>query len=138
MSNNNAIVRCPHGDTCGACTLLGRPLVAQLKGKRDTLWAALDRHANLVGIEPLPCLASPLVEGYRNRAKMATELKRGRPAEVGYFRSSSRSIVDAPDCRVLVPEVLATTRSLRMLFSRPAHSSLPLPGMFPYAAAGVT
>ena len=32
---------------------------------------------------------------------------------LGYFRSGSREIVDAPDCRVLIPDVLDTTRRIR-------------------------
>ena len=126
MATDKALVQCPHGDTCGACALLGRTGASQHKGKRDALWASLDRHPALAGIEPLPCLASPLAEGYRNRAKMAVHATAGKPARVGYFRSSSRSIVDAPDCKVLVPEILETTRQLRALFSRPAFASFPV------------
>jgi 23S rRNA (uracil1939-C5)-methyltransferase len=44
---------------------------------------------------------------------MAVGLSRHRGPMVGYFRRGTREIVDAPDCRVLVPELLETTRLLR-------------------------
>jgi tRNA/tmRNA/rRNA uracil-C5-methylase (TrmA/RlmC/RlmD family) len=34
---------------------------------------------------------------------------------LGYFRAGTREIVDAPDCRVIAPELLETTRRIRAL-----------------------
>jgi tRNA/tmRNA/rRNA uracil-C5-methylase (TrmA/RlmC/RlmD family) len=44
---------------------------------------------------------------------MAVGLARRGGVRLGYFRASTREIVDAPDCRVLVPELLDTTRQIR-------------------------
>ncbi len=104
---------CPHGEVCGACAHLGVDYAAQLRRKRDVLRRALGKHASLRGVRPLPCLASPAVAGYRNRAKMAVGLSRHGGATVGYYRAGTREIVDTPDCRVLAPALLETSRRLR-------------------------
>jgi 23S rRNA (uracil1939-C5)-methyltransferase len=65
----------------------------------------------------LPTLASPQIEGYRSRAKMAISTDRERRSMLGYFQRNSREVVDAPHCGVLVPELLETTRSLRKLLN---------------------
>jgi 23S rRNA (uracil1939-C5)-methyltransferase len=65
----------------------------------------------------LPTLASPQIEGYRNRAKMAISTDRDRRSSLGYFQRRSREVVDAPDCGVLIPELLETTRRFRELLN---------------------
>ena len=62
-------------------------------------------------------VASPRQQGYRNRAKMAVA-RRGESVALGYFEPRSRTVVDAPDCRVLIPELLETTRALRQIAQR--------------------
>jgi 23S rRNA (uracil1939-C5)-methyltransferase len=49
---------------------------------------------------------------------MAVGLSRDGSATVGYFRHGTREIVDAPECGVLVPELLETTRRIRDLLTR--------------------
>jgi 23S rRNA (uracil1939-C5)-methyltransferase len=44
---------------------------------------------------------------------MAIGMSRHGGIRIGYFRAGSREVVNAPDCRVLVPEVLETTRQIR-------------------------
>ncbi len=109
---NDTLVRCPHSEDCGACALLGVEYADQLQRKRHLLAHALGKHPSLRRVRPLACVPSPGVEGYRNRAKMAIGLSR-RGLRMGYFRTGSREIVDAPDCRVLVPDLLDTTRRIR-------------------------
>jgi 23S rRNA (uracil1939-C5)-methyltransferase len=108
-----SLVSCPHGTECGACSYLDVDSVEQLRLKRELLRRELLTYRRLRGIDVLPCLPSPLLSGYRNRAKMAVGFSRKGGTRVGYFRSGTREIVDAPDCRVLVPELLETTRRLR-------------------------
>lgn len=74
---------------------------------------ALGRELRIDHRRILPTLPSPLVEGYRNRVKMAISTNRDRSVRLGYFRRGTREVVDAPDCGVLVPELLETTRQLR-------------------------
>ena len=112
MTDATDVIQCTHGEECGACALLGASYDSQLRRKRELLDQALAKHPNLRQIRALPCVPSPLQDGYRNRAKMAVGLSR-RGVRMGYFRSGTREVVDAPDCRVLVPELLDTTRRIR-------------------------
>jgi 23S rRNA (uracil1939-C5)-methyltransferase len=49
---------------------------------------------------------------------MAVGFSRRGGVRLGYFRAGTREIVDAPDCRVVVPELLETSRRLRTLLAR--------------------
>ncbi len=115
--HRTAAIDCPHGEACGACALLGVDYPAQLERKRRRLGEALERYRTLAEDQLLPCLESPRVEKYRNRAKMAVGLSKGRQVRLGYFRSGTREITDATDCRVLIPEILETSRALRGLLA---------------------
>jgi tRNA/tmRNA/rRNA uracil-C5-methylase (TrmA/RlmC/RlmD family) len=48
---------------------------------------------------------------------MAVGFSRHGGVRLGYFRARTREIVDAPDCRVVVPEILETSRRLRRLLA---------------------
>jgi 23S rRNA (uracil1939-C5)-methyltransferase len=121
------VVTCPHARTCGACALLDWRYARELEAKRTALVEALQERPRLARVPVLPTLASPLIRGYRNRAKMAVGGGRhGEPVELGYFRAGTRRLVDAPDCQVIVPELLQTTRALRRLWSR---ESSRIPGL---------
>ena len=111
------LLDCPHGTECGACGLLDVSYAEQLRRKRDALGKELLRYEPLRNATLLDCLPSPATAGYRNRAKMAVGISRGGDVKVGYFRMGSREIVDAPDCRVLVSELLSTTRRLRVFLA---------------------
>ena len=108
---------CPHRVECGACSLLREPYGKQLESKRQWLMEAIAKKSRFNKDKILPTLASPQFEGYRNRAKMAISTDRDRHSALGYFQRSSREVVDAPDCVVLVPELLETTRRLRGLLN---------------------
>jgi len=110
-------VDCPHRRECGACSLLLVPYGEQLERKRRRLLEALERALRLDRRRVLPTLPSPHITGYRNRAKMAISSDRARRSKLGYFQRRSREVVDAPDCGVLVPELLETTRRLRELLN---------------------
>ena len=113
MEDFTTSIDCNHGEECGACSLLGSVYGDQVRDKREILSRALARHPGLREVRPLPCLPSPLVVGYRNRAKMAIGMSARGSLRVGYFRAGTREIVNAPDCRVLIPELLETTRRIR-------------------------
>ncbi|RLE30184.1 MAG: 23S rRNA (uracil(1939)-C(5))-methyltransferase RlmD [Acidobacteria bacterium] len=116
-------VDCPHRAPCGACSLLCQPYGEQLESKRRRLTDALGRSVRFTPRQILPTLPSPDIEGYRTRAKMAISTDRDRRSVLGYFQRRSREVVDAPDCGVLVPELLETTRALRRLL----NSSISIP-----------
>jgi len=115
-------IDCPHGEACGACDLLGMRYTSQLGRKRRALGEALKQYRTLGKAKLLSCLESPLVESYRNRAKMAVGISKDRSVRLGYFRSGTREITDAPDCQVLIPEVLETSRAVRRLLRTSIHS----------------
>ena len=108
-------IECPHAEDCGACGLLGRDYAEQLASKTQHLVDHLQRQKGLGRVEVLDCLPSPQLASYRNRAKMAVGISKYHPPKIGYFRAGSREITDAPSCRVLVREVLETSRDLREL-----------------------
>lgn len=110
-------VDCPVRKTCGACSLLQVPYGEQLERKRVALEQALGRSLPLAPGQLLETLPSPQIVGYRNRAKMTISSDRDQRWSLGYFQRKSRDVVDAPDCGVLVPELLATTRALRRLMN---------------------
>lgn len=117
MADATTPVSCIHDADCGACVLLGTGYTAQLGQKREILVEAIRKQSLLRGVKPLPCLPSPLVDSYRNRAKMAVGIS-PKETRLGYFRTGTREIVDAPECRVLVPELLETTGRIRRFLQR--------------------
>jgi 23S rRNA (uracil1939-C5)-methyltransferase len=112
-----ARLSCPHGEACGACGFLGVPYGEQLRRKRELLGKTLGRYERLRGAKLLETVPSPRVSGYRNRARMAVGLSRHHETRLGYFQAGTREIVDAPDCRVLLPRLFDTTRRIRKFLS---------------------
>jgi len=110
-------VDCRHRVECGACSLLREHYGKQLESKRQWLMEAISKKSRFKKDKILPTLGSPQIEGYRNRAKMAISTDRDRRSALGYFQRGSREVVDAPECGVLVPELLETTHSLRRLLN---------------------
>ncbi len=110
-------VDCPHRVACGACSFLLQPYGAQLERKRQRLFDVLGETLRLDRRQVLPTVPSPRVQGYRNRAKMTISSDRERTSSLGYFQRKSRTVVDAPDCGVLIPELLETTRQFRRLLN---------------------
>jgi 23S rRNA (uracil1939-C5)-methyltransferase len=97
--------------------MLGMSYAEQLQRKRELLGGALRRYSSLQGARLLDTLPSPEGARYRNRARMAVGLSRHGGATLGYFRAGTREIVDAPECGVLLPELLETTRCIRKLLT---------------------
>jgi len=116
-STDDRIVDCPHREECGACSFLRQRYGIQLERKRHRLHDVLAETLRLDRRQVLPTVPSPRVEGYRNRAKMTISTDRKRKSALGYFQRKSRMVVDAPDCGVLIPELLETTRHLRRLLN---------------------
>ena len=116
-TTDDRTVDCPHREACGACSFLGQRYFIQLERKRQRLFDVLGETLRLDKRQVLPSVPSPRVEGYRNRAKMTISSDRERKSALGYFQRKSRTVVDAPDCGVLVPELLETTRRFRRLLN---------------------
>ena len=120
-ANPDQTVDCPHRVDCGACSLLRQPYKAQLESKKRWLVDALGKKLRYDRRQILPTLPSPQIEGYRSRAKMTISTDRERRSALGYFQRRSRNVVDAPNCGVLVPELLETTHHLRSLLNSSAR-----------------
>ena len=118
--SDDRIADCPHGVDCGACSFLRQPYGAQLERKRNRLIDVLRETLRLNPRQVPQPVPSPLVTGYRNRAKMTISTNKERQSALGYFQRQSRTVVDAPDCTVLVPELLDTTRQIRRLLNTSA------------------
>jgi 23S rRNA (uracil1939-C5)-methyltransferase len=116
-TTDDRTVDCPHREACGACSFLGQRYFIQLERKRQRLFDVLGETIRVDKRQILPTVPSPKVEGYRNRAKMTISSDRERVSSLGYFQRKSRTVVDAPDCGVLVPELLETTRRFRRLLN---------------------
>jgi 23S rRNA (uracil-5-)-methyltransferase RumA len=117
MTDSSDLWTCPHQEECGACGLLGSGYTGQLEGKRELLDRELRRYESLKSARVLDTIPSPQGVGYRNRARMAVGLTRLGGVKLGYYRAGTREIVDAPECGVLVPELLETTRRIRKLLA---------------------
>ena len=120
----NRTVDCRHRAACGACSLLRVPYSEQLERKRKSLSDALEGKVRFAPRQLLGTLPSPQIEGYRNRAKMTVSSDRSHRWSLGYLKRRSREVVDAPECGVLVPELLTTTRQLRRLMNQGDRFSL--------------
>ena len=84
---------------CGGCSLRHIKYGAELFEK--TGWVR--DHIQRIGgfdIEPLPCIASPKVEEYRNKAiYQAGKNEKGEPI-FGFYRRKSHEVIDCKNCRL--------------------------------------
>lgn len=103
--------------------MIGAGRIDQLRRKRGTVGHAMRRYRSLRDVRLLETLPSPVGSGYRNRARMAVGLSRHGGVVLGYFRAGTREIIDAPECGVLVPEILDTTRRIRSFLN--ARQDIP-------------
>lgn len=96
---------CPHAGACGGCTVQHLGGAAYARWKTGLLAEAL-RRAGFADTPIAPLV--PAAPASRRRAELAL----GGGA-VGFHRRASRAVVDAPDCRVLDPAILAVAAELR-------------------------
>ncbi|MBO7359069.1 MAG: 23S rRNA (uracil(1939)-C(5))-methyltransferase RlmD [Clostridia bacterium] len=84
---------CPYYASCGGCACLHAEYAHTLELKRQNVLAALNRIGGL-GLETIvPCLPSPLTEGYRNKAEFAVENGRA-----GFRREGEKRVTDIDHC----------------------------------------
>lgn len=98
---------CPHVGPCGGCSVQHLGADAYRRWKTGLLADSL-RRAGFTDtpIDPLV----PAAPATRRRADLAL-----RASAVGFHERASRRVVDAPDCRVLDPAILAVAQHLRGL-----------------------
>jgi 23S rRNA (uracil1939-C5)-methyltransferase len=121
----DARVACDIAKTCGGCALIDRAYGEQLEEKRARTAAALGRYPALSGVAVAPAAASPQIEGYRTRAKLACS-RAGGALSIGLYRPGTHDVTDNPQCPVLDETVRAVANAARRVFSRPPFDALGL------------
>ena len=94
---------CPVSERCGGCVYRHLSYEAELRAKRQKVIDAVTRigglSADLVG----DIIASPVVDGYRNKAMIPIGLSRDGEVVMGYYSRHSHRIVSCADCRLSPP-----------------------------------
>ena len=92
---------CPYFGECGGCQWQQVRYETQLAAKEKNLQDALHRIGKLTGYELLPILRSPQEHHYRRRLRLHVDENKS----VGFYRSSSHSIIEVDTCLIADPEV---------------------------------
>ncbi|NLQ18234.1 23S rRNA (uracil(1939)-C(5))-methyltransferase RlmD [Marinomonas sp. M1K-6] len=103
---------CEHFSTCGGCSYQHLADEKQLSSKADWLRGQL-RH--LISTQTLECLSDKST-GYRRRARIAIEVKKGQ-VMFGFRSKASSDIVSIDRCVVLTNSLQTTFRSLKQALS---------------------
>lgn len=109
-STDRVAPACPyHGhdvDTCGGCPWQFVNYQAQLSAKQSRVQSQLERIGVKYGVKTI--IASPITEGYRNRAQLKTD-----GSVLGFVAAKTNQIVDIDDCVVLDTANRKILRTLR-------------------------
>ena len=118
---------CPHFPACGGCSFRHISYEEELEAKRQRVEDALRRIGGVdVRVEEI--LASPEVEGYRNKSQFPVS-PQGR---AGFYRARSHDVVPALDCRLQSPQANAAARAVEEYlreFSVPAYDERTCKGL---------
>lgn len=110
--SGSEVLHCPIAAQCGGCAWIGSPYASQLERKRDVVSRALAVHPSLASVSVEPCIGAPAVAAYRNRAKLAVGVEKGR-VRLGLYARGSNRITDLGPCRVQRPAIQAAIEPLR-------------------------
>jgi 23S rRNA (uracil1939-C5)-methyltransferase len=102
---------CPHVATCGGCDWMHLAVAAQEEGHAAIVRSAV---AHATGLDDLPRIVShpaPSPLGYRTRARLFAQARRGR-VEVGYRSPGSRDLAPIKACAVLDPAIAGLVTEL--------------------------
>lgn len=98
---------CPVSNQCGGCCFRHISYTAELQAKQQFVKDALQRIGN-IDIEPLPILASPKEDRYRNKVQYALENKTDDLGKMnlyhGFYAPHSHRVIPVSDC-LLQPEI---------------------------------
>jgi len=92
--------RCIVADKCGGCQWQHIAETYQLEAKQGQVVQALKRIGGFPQPPVQPILASPTLEGYRNKATYPVGLSPSHQVKVGYYRKGSHQIVNLNQCPV--------------------------------------
>jgi 23S rRNA (uracil-5-)-methyltransferase RumA len=104
---------CPVSDVCGGCQWQGVPYATQLEWKKGFVLNALKRIGKIDNPVNVEMLASPRINGYRNRIFMRARLQPDGLLYLGYFRRSSQDFVPIETCPIAVSRINEFIRNAR-------------------------
>jgi len=82
--------------------------------KRNILAETLARLGGLTEVDVPPLIASPEVYGYRNRARLAVVVPKGKTASLAYHEEGSHRLVPIAACPLLAPRLNETVAHLNL------------------------
>jgi 23S rRNA (uracil1939-C5)-methyltransferase len=103
---------CPMAEDCQGCSLIRMNYPSQLAFKEKRLRVALDNHASLRKLQPLPIAPADHPLGYRTNAKLAMARERGA-IRIGLYRRGTHQVVDIGDCPLHHPLINRIVRVVR-------------------------
>ncbi|MCX8042967.1 MAG: 23S rRNA (uracil(1939)-C(5))-methyltransferase RlmD [Desulfobacterota bacterium] len=115
MQSPSTHVVCPHHPACPGCPLIELPPEAAREQKRARVAQACALFPELRSVVVHPCIPAPSLTGYRTRVKCAVDSSVGSRAAIGLYRRNTHKVVDLPQCRVIVPELVPIFDDLRTL-----------------------
>lgn len=98
---------CPHSGECGGCTYQTFPYEEQLKIKESQVYSLIEKalRDNKADLENAyeGIIASPIVEGYRNKMEFSFgDAYKDGPLTLGmHKRGSTYDVVNTPDCQIV-------------------------------------
>lgn len=103
-SHNRIVPDCPIATQCGGCDLRHITYEAELQAKQGFVTEALRRIGGL-SVPVSPILASPLINGYRNKMQLPLTPGNNGKIEAGFYAKRSHRVVPYAHC-LLQPPIL--------------------------------
>ncbi len=99
---------CPVSSLCGGCSWQHLDYETQLIWKRNIVTDAFQRIARIRDLDIRPCLPSPEIIGYRNKAEVPVSSQKGQIV-AGFYQPYTHNVVPSENCSLehpLVREVI--------------------------------
>ena len=113
------MIDCPHASRCPGCALIGSSHDEQLRVKASRVTRAFAPYVADGAPAPEAVRAAEPEAAYRTRAKLAV----APDGRMGLFAAGTHTVVDLPECRVLVPALARAANALRALLAAPPEGT---------------
>lgn len=117
--------KCPYSDQCGGCQLQDMSYEGQLIYKREKIKSDLYKFGHIDNIEVPPIVGMEHPYNYRNNVQLPVTSFKGKPV-IGYFKKSSKFVVDIDTCLIqnpLVDEVIEVLRDFMEAYSLEGYNA---------------
>lgn len=111
---------CVYFQKCGGCQYQHATYAEQLRIKEKQVGDTLKRIGGFDSLPELQVMAAQKPLGYRNKISVHS----GANGEFGFYKASSRDVVDVELCLIASDGLNAELQKLRAMRSRPAHIAL--------------